>query len=218
MSSILYYSKYCEVCKKYLQLLSRSQVQQSIHFICIDQRFKDAQGKTRVVLPKEQTVILPDTVTRVPALLLLNEGYRVLFGEQILEHLRPRQEEHIRQATQNNMEPMAFSFGSGGGASDIVSDSYSFLDQTEEELKTTGNGGMRQMHNYMDINRAYDPNQMNQMAAAPEGETRGRDESSANKMMEDRLAKIKAERDADIRAPKFGGGGGGPGPAPYSGR
>ena len=122
MSSILYYSKYCEVCKKYLQLLGKSQLQQQIHFICIDQRFKDQQGKTRVVLPQDQTVILPDIVTRVPALLLLTEGYKVLFGEQILDHLRPRQEEQVRQATQNNMEPMAFSFGAGASA--IVSDTY----------------------------------------------------------------------------------------------
>jgi hypothetical protein len=53
-------------------------------------------------------------------------------------------------ATQNNMEPMAFSFG--GGLNDIVSDSYSFLDQGSDELEAKGNGGMRQMHNYVDLN------------------------------------------------------------------
>jgi hypothetical protein len=58
----------------------------------------------------------------------------------------------VKQATQNNMEPMAFSFGSGGGFGDIVSDQYSFLDQDSESLKAAGNGGLRQMHNYVDIN------------------------------------------------------------------
>ena len=49
MSCILYYSKYCEVSKKYLQLLSKSDVQKDIHFICIDKRVKDAQTKMRKV-------------------------------------------------------------------------------------------------------------------------------------------------------------------------
>ena len=49
------------------------------------------------------------------------------------------------------MEPSAFSFG-GGNFSDIVSDQYSFLDQDEKSLSATGNGGTRQMHNYVDLN------------------------------------------------------------------
>ena len=77
----------------------------------------------------------------------------MLYGEAILQHLKPKQEAAVRQATQNNMEPMAFSFG-GGGFGDIVSDQYSFLDQDQEALKATGNGGMRQMHNYVDLNFA----------------------------------------------------------------
>jgi hypothetical protein len=148
MSSILYYSKYCEVSKKYLQLLSKSNVQKDVHFICIDKRIKDSNNKTYIILENGQKIILPENVTRVPALLLLNQSYNVLYGDQILQHLKPRQEVEVRQATQNNMEPMAFSLGGG----DIVSDQYSFLDQDPEELEAKGNGGMRQMHNYVDLN------------------------------------------------------------------
>jgi hypothetical protein len=50
------------------------------------------------------------------------------------------------------MEPMAFAFGGGGGFNDIISDHYSFLDQDNDSLKATGDGGMRQMHNYVDLN------------------------------------------------------------------
>jgi arsenate reductase-like glutaredoxin family protein len=77
MSSILYYSKYCEVSKKYLQLLSKSNVQKDVHFICIDKRIKDSNNKTYIVLDNGQKIILPENVTRVPALLLLNKGYFV---------------------------------------------------------------------------------------------------------------------------------------------
>ena len=49
------------------------------------------------------------------------------------------------------MELIAFSFG-GEGFSDIVSDSYSFLNQVTEELEAKRSGGMRQIYNYVDLN------------------------------------------------------------------
>jgi len=150
MSTILYYSNYCEHSKKLLQSLSKLNIHQDIHFICIDKRVKDTNGKMFIVLENGQKIIMPENVNRVPALLLLNQGYQVLYGESILQHLKPKQEVAVRQATQNNMEPMAFSFG--GGFGDVVSDQYSFLDQDPESLKAGGNGGLRQMHNYVDIN------------------------------------------------------------------
>ena len=150
MSSILYYSKFCEHSNKLLQSLSKT-TQKDIHYICIDKRVKDSNNKMFIVLENGQKIIMPENVNRVPALLLLNQNYQVLYGEAILNHLKPKQEVAIRQATQNNMEPMAFSFGRGGFG-DIVSDAYSFLDQGSEELQAKGNGGMRQMHNYVDLN------------------------------------------------------------------
>jgi hypothetical protein len=204
MSSILYYSKYCEVSKKYLQILSKSTIQKDIHFICIDKRVKDSNNKTYIILENGQKIILPDNVTRVPALLLLTKGYEVLYGDRILEHLKPRQEVEVRQATRNNMEPMAFSLGGGGGFSNIVSDQYSFLDQAPEELEAKGNGGMRQMHNYVDLNTAFSGN-LSQHEPVEETNTtiRGSQkmgEDASNQVMEDRIKKMKEERDADIRS------------------
>jgi len=200
MSSILYYSKYCEVSKKYLQTLSKSNVQKDIHFICIDKRVKEG-NKTYIILDNGQKIILPENVTRVPALLLLNQGYTVLYGEQILQHLKPRQEVEVRQATKNNMEPMAFSFG--GGLGDIVSDQYSFLDQAPEDLEAKGNGGMRQMHNYVDLNTAFS-GQVSQHSNTEEFNTtiRGAQkmgEDASNQVMEDRVKKMQEERESDLR-------------------
>jgi len=151
MSSILYYSNFCEHSKKLLQTISKSSIQKDIHFICIDKRTKDTNGKVFIVMENGQKIIMPENVNRVPALLLLNQGYQVLYGETILQHLKPKQEAVVKKATQNNLEPMAFSFGSGGYG-DVVSDNYSFLDMDSEALKATGNGGVRQMHNYVDLN------------------------------------------------------------------
>jgi hypothetical protein len=200
MSSILYYSKYCEVSKKYLQLLSKSDMQKDIHFICIDKRVKDSNNKTYIILENGQKIILPENVTKVPALLLLNQGYQVLYGEQILQHLKPQQQQQVKQATQNNMEPMAFSLGGGS----IVSDHYSFLDQDSDELGTTGNGGMRQMHNYVDLNTAFSGN-VSSVSTNEDFNTTIRGakkmgEDASNMQMEQRLKKMQEDRDADIRS------------------
>ena len=204
MSCILYYSKYCDICKKYLQLLSKSNSQKDIHFICIDKRVKDANNKTYIILENGQKIILPENVTKVPALLLLNQGYQVLYGEQILQYLKPRQQQEVRQATQNNMEPMAFSLGGGGGFGDIVSDQYSFLDQNPDELSAEGNGGMRQMHNYVDLNTAFSGQVSGTVSGGDDYNTTIRGakkmgEDAASQQMEERIRKMKEERDADIR-------------------
>jgi len=205
MSCILYYSKYCEICKKYLQLLSKSDIQKDIHFICIDKRVKDANNKTYIILENSQKIILPENVTKVPALLLFTQGYQVLYGEQILQHLKPRQQQEVKKATQNNMEPMAFSLGGGGGFGDIVSDQYSFLDQDPDELRAEGNGGMRQMHNYVDLNTAFSGQVSNAGSGGDDYNTTIRGakkmgDDASNQQMEERIRKMKEERDADIRS------------------
>ena len=133
MSSILYYSNFCEHSKKLLQTISKTDVSKDIHFICIDKRTKDSNNKIYIILENGQKIIMPENVNRVPALLLLNQGYNVLYGEAILQHLKPRQQEMIKKATQNNLEPMAFGF-SGSGFGNITSDHYSFLDMDSESL------------------------------------------------------------------------------------
>lgn len=161
MSSILYYSNYCEPSKKLLQTITKTQNAKDIHFICIDKRTKDPSGKTYIILENSQKIIMPENVTRVPALLLLNQNYKVIYGDEIYQHLKPQVTQEIKQATKNNMEPINFQdgfsafSGFGGG---IVSDNYSFLDQSDNELSVRGNGGLRQMHNYVSLNDSMNLN------------------------------------------------------------
>ena len=189
MSSILYYSNFCEHSKKLIQSLSKTNVAKEIHFICIDKRIKDTNNKVFIVLENGQKIIMPENINRVPALLLLTQGYEVLYGESILNHLKPKQDVAVRQATQNNMEPMAFSFG-GGGFGDIVSDQYSFLDQGSDELEAKGNGGMRQMHNYVDLN-------FSDKISTPADE---QDYKSANKISKDlTVEQLQQQRDSELQ-------------------
>ncbi len=157
MSCILYYSNFCEPSKKLLQTVSKTQNVNNMHFVCIDKRVKDSSGKVFIVLQTGQQLLMPESVTRVPALLLLNQNYKVIYGDDIYKHLRPQVTQEIKQATKNNMEPITYQDGFssfGGFSGGIVSDNYSFLDQNDSELSVKGNGGLRQMHNYVTLSES----------------------------------------------------------------
>ena len=146
MGKILYYSNYCDNCKNLLATISRTNLVKTIHFICIDKR-NIKNGKTYVVLESNQEVVLPDTIKSVPALLLLNDNYRILYGEDIIKYLNPIEKVNRDIATKNEGEPECFAIN-GANYSGVVSDCYSFLDQDANELSAKGNGGMRQLYNY----------------------------------------------------------------------
>ena len=156
MSSILYYSNYCNNCKPLLQKLSQTSIKDDIHFICIDKRVKKPNGITNIVLENGQEILLPHTITKVPALMLLNRGNKVLFGIEITNHIQPQEIARNNVSTKNNGEPSAFSLmdatTSGFG---VASDNYSFLDQDAAELSAQGGGGMRQQHHYADLGSSY---------------------------------------------------------------
>ena len=190
MSCILYYSNFCEHSKNILKVLSQMNLGKDVHFICIDKRVKDANNKTYIVLDNGQKIIMPENVNRVPALLLLNQGYHVLYGESILQHLKPKQQAQVKQATQNNMEPMAFSFGGGFGSGFVQSDQFSFLDMDADALSAKGNGGARQMHNYVDLNFSHSIN-------TPQDDF---DYKSSNKIAKDlTIEQLQQQRDNEIK-------------------
>ena len=196
MSSILYYSNFCEPSKKLLQTVSKTQNSNNIHFVCIDRRINE-NGKLYIVLQNGQKLIMPENVTRVPALLLLNQNYRVIYGDEIYSHLKPQVAQEVKKATNNNMEPTNYQEGfnnfgtfSGFGGS-VVSDNYSFLDQSDGDLSVKGNGGLRQIHNYVTLSESMGikmnlPNDDVEYNKIKEGETsiealkRKRDEDISN--------------------------------------
>jgi hypothetical protein len=153
MSCILYYSNFCEKSKHLLNQLGKSSIRKEIHFVCIDKRFRNEQnGNMYVVLENQQNLVLPPQVSKVPALLLLKEGNRVIFGNEITQKLNPVDERINQQAVKHNGEPSAFSIDHDNiGGFGVASDSFSFWDQDSDELLAKGNGGLRQMYNYASI-------------------------------------------------------------------
>lgn len=149
MKELLYFSNYCENSKKLLSILSKSSISKGIDFICVDQRSRNADGTFSIILTNGFKVDLPPTITKVPALLLPNHGYQVLFGDQIYQHLQPKEKQAMMQATRNQGEPESFSLGVGNYG--ISSDNFCYLDIPSEDLMAKGSGGMRQMHNYVTV-------------------------------------------------------------------
>jgi len=184
MSSVLYYSKFCQHCKELITKIARTKTKDDIHFVCIDKREKHKDGSTHVILETGQRLLLPPNITTVPAVLLLHHGNRVVTGiKEITHYLSPGETTIMNQATNFNGEPQAFSFCEMG---DNLSDNYSYLDQSAEELSAKGEGGTRQMHNYCTIT------QNDKIATPP-------DDYEPNKIGQVDLGKMQMERANEIR-------------------
>jgi hypothetical protein len=205
MSTILYYSNYCKSSSKVLQILSKYDLSNSVHFICIDGRV-NKNGNMYAILPNGQEMLIPKNVSAVPSLLILNQQYNVISGvDNIINFFQRGIEQKVKHATQNNNVPISTSADDGysafgGFGSGIVSDHFSFLDQDDNELSAKGNGGLRQLHNYArpDDTLIYSSN-INNSDFSTGNKIKDGDTSSL-------LDKYKQERDRDFQtyAPKMG--------------
>lgn len=93
-------------------------------------------------------LLLPPGIQSVPALLLVNDKYRVVVGEDIYAYLNPQVKSQNNAATGNNGEPSGFLI-SNMSTGAVVSEQYTYFNMSPEELSSKGRGGMRQMHNYV---------------------------------------------------------------------
>ncbi len=185
---IMYYSKYCKNCDKTIKILSRSNVKDYIHFLPIDKRSTNKQGKLSILLDSGESVLLPMSITRVPALLLMHQGNRVLFGDEIIAFFREDFDGERKSATLNNDEPLAYSFYGEMGTA--MSDNYSYLDQTSDEMGVKGKGGLRQMHSFVPLNNKI------QIDTPPEDYVK-------EKMDENTIKQYEASRNAATPLPKI---------------
>jgi hypothetical protein len=152
-NQIIYYSKYCEHSNKLLKILSKTDgIKDKIHFLPIDRRKVKGDDRTYVVLDNGQEILMPDVIKQVPALLLLHYGNRTLFGEEIVKFYRPQIDKERKKATNNNGEPTSFSMNENGT---LMSDNYSYLDQSSDEMGVKGDGGLRQMHSFTKITECH---------------------------------------------------------------
>jgi hypothetical protein len=130
--NIFYYSNYCKHSQKVLQCLVKANLTNEINFLCIDKRGRDPNTNQMFIITEGgERVLLPPNVHSVPAMLLVKEQYRVIYGDEILQNYESRIVNDKMNATNFNGEPMGFSLGGsgmnlgGGGALNSLSASYS---------------------------------------------------------------------------------------------
>lgn len=137
---ILYYSNFCKFSQGILQSLSQSECKNEIHYINIDNRFKE-NNQVIIRLENNTCIPLPNIIKHVPSLLLLNKGNKVLVGNDIKTFIF----EKVNSTKVYN--PTCYEFSKSNNVF-IKSDVYSYLDQSSDELSAKGSGGLRQMYNY----------------------------------------------------------------------
>ena len=147
---ILYYSNFCKHCQKVIQILAKNNFTDKISYICIDSRIKDP--KTNQILVKTQNgkmVVLPPNIHSVPALLMVSQKYRIVLGDEILNHYLPTIKEQNKIATEGQGEPSGYQLMNSNSGMNIVSEQYTYYNMTPDELSAKGSSQMRQMHNYV---------------------------------------------------------------------
>jgi hypothetical protein len=147
---IFYYSNYCKHSQKILQTLVKGCLTDKVSCVCIDNRKKDpSTNQTYILLENGSKVIMPPTLHSVPALLLVNDRYRIIFGDEITKHFHPQLINKQSVLSQGQGEPLSFQLNKSSGGTNIVSEAYTFYDAPSDELSAKGNGRSRQMYNYV---------------------------------------------------------------------
>lgn len=156
---ILYYSNYCKHSQKIIQYLVKNNLSNEINFICLDKRKIDDKTKQLlVVLENGKLATVPPNITCVPSLLLINQKYRVISGDEIIDHYKSNVSKKQGNTERGYEEPMSYCFVPCTNGTNIVSEQYTPYDMTPEELSSKGIGGKRQMHNYVLANHSAVPN------------------------------------------------------------
>lgn len=149
---VLYYSNYCKHSEKVIKFLSKGGLTNDINAFCIDKRTRDPKTNQTVILLEDgKKALLPPNLQSVPALLLINDNYKLILGDDIIKHFEPMMKEKLASADFGSGEPIGFAMQdfSGSTKSNIVSEQFTYYNLTPEELSAKGVGGRRQMYNYV---------------------------------------------------------------------
>jgi hypothetical protein len=130
-------------------MLVKNNLTDKISCICIDKRIQDKQtGQTYICLENGSKIIFPPNIQSVPSLLLINNQYKIITGDEIVTYFHPQIKQQNNNATNYNGEPMGYYLEASTGGTNILSEKYTDYNMTPDELSSKGNGN-RPLHNYM---------------------------------------------------------------------
>ncbi len=191
---IFYYSNYCKYSQKVLQFLVKNNLTKKSNFICVDKRTRDPRTNQYIIyLENGKQVPLPPNVTCVPALLLINQQFRVITGEEIIEYYRPICETQMDAATGGQGEPVGFSLSGAPGAA-VVSEQYTNYNLSSAQLSASAAAGSRSLNGY--VSASTD----NFIIPTPANTYKS--DRMGDGAMEDTLAKYKSMRDNETPGSK----------------
>lgn len=186
MPEILYYSTFCERCADLLNLLAHKKPPDVMYF-SVDTR-EVVNNVTYLILSNGSRVVLPVTITKVPALLCMDEATNkniVIFGKDLYTHFNVKNPED-KSIDNNNVEVQSYRLTNG--ATFVTSDTFSFLNTDNSDLMAQGDGGLQQLHHYSALDAYHNINTPNEDYTP---NTIGNDKS---------LEDFKKERDHDLRS------------------
>jgi hypothetical protein len=148
---ILYYSNYCKHSQKTVSTLVKGNLSDKISFICIDKRTRDPKTNQQFILLENGTkVVMPPNLHNVPALLLVNQNYRFIYGDEIIKHYHPEILSKTNVATNYNGEPIGYHLANfSGNTNNIVSEKYTSYNLTPDDLSAKSSSKNRQLYNYV---------------------------------------------------------------------
>ena len=150
----LYYSNYCKHSQRVLQFLVKGNLAEKLNFLCIDNREKDSSNnQIYIVLENGKKVIMPPNIQSVPSLLLVREGYRVILGDDIIQHYQIDANRETKKKISNQiLEPIGTELFLSNGGMNIRSEQYTAFNLTPDELSAKGTSNRRNMYNYVSVN------------------------------------------------------------------
>jgi hypothetical protein len=100
---------------------------------------------------------LPPNVSRVPTLLLVNNKFTAVVGDDIYTYVNANVKKEQASASassphlamENGGEPVGYIISPSSGGVNIVSETFTMYNAPPEELAGKGRGATRQMHNYV---------------------------------------------------------------------
>jgi len=147
---ILYYSNHCPHSQKVIHFVSRAGLIESLNAICIDKRTVDPNtGQMFIQLENGKKIMLPPNIQSVPALLVIKDKYRALFGKDILQYFEPIVNEKTKQAQQLNGEPVGMSITSSSAGVTIHSEQFTLYDLSPDDLSAKSTSEKRPMYQYV---------------------------------------------------------------------
>ena len=79
--------------------------------------------------------------------------YCLLYGDDIITHFHPKMKEFSNQATNYNGEPLGYQLSSSSGGTNIISERFTSVDMSPEELSAKGKGSARNLYNYVSVHQ-----------------------------------------------------------------